>query len=250
MRLAPITVLLSAALLFSSVAHAVVPVRFGNSWDGPCCNLQSIVDARYGPGVVDVTTDYLGAADGDPDPWFWVADRINALLIREVAGNSNRNTVGWYLEEFSYPIIDGFGDGIMFDGRDVAGDSIIVQFDAPTSRFGFWLDPNGPNGAVNAPQPERFFTNRHYNDPGPDGTRVLHQPYGGDVQALVFDLTALRGVPTWLVCFEDTDSGAMPGDPGQSLTDNDFNDVVFEITALGATPARPMTFGSLKLLYR
>jgi hypothetical protein len=106
-----------------------------------------------------------------------------------------------------------------------------------------------PLGAINAPEPELFFTNRFYNDLGPDGSGAIHVPYDGDVQALVFDISDYMGPNTWLVCFEDVDSGANPG-PCCSTTDNDFNDFVFEVTAFGATPAQPVSFGALKTKYR
>ena len=42
----------------------------------------------------------------------------------------------------------------------------------------------------------------------------------------------------------------MPGPPHVAQTDNDFNDLVFEVTALGATPTARMSIGALKALYR
>ena len=35
-----------------------------------------------------------------------------------------------------------------------------------------------------------------------------------------------------------------------SGTDNDFNDLVFQITAYGAPPTRSLTFGALKARFR
>jgi hypothetical protein len=236
-------------------AHAIVPVVFGTSWDGPGTSLQEILDARYGAGAIDVATDHIGAHPGDIDPWFWVDQRFSALMIREVAGNADRNVVGWYLETGTRPIIDGVGDGIVFDGLDGSGATTYITFDRPNTKFGFYLDPNGPGGVTNAPQPEVFFTNRLYNDRGPDGSGAVHAPFDGDVQALVFDITSLvaerygDGQQTWLVCFEDLDYGATPG-PCCATTDNDFNDVIFEVTAFGATPAAPLSFGGLKARYR
>jgi hypothetical protein len=237
-------------------AHAIVPVVFGTSWDGPGTSLQEILDARYGVGAIDVQNDRIGAHAGDIDPWFWVDQRFSALMIREVAGNADRNVVGWYLEAGGgRPVIDHNGDGIVFDGLDGTGATAYITFDQPNTKFGFYLDPDGPNGTINAPQPEVFFTNRYFNDRGPDGSGALHAPFDGDVQALVFDVTALvadrygDGQQTWLVCFEDLDSGAEPG-PCCSTTDNDFNDCIFEVTAFGATPAAPLSFGALKSLYR
>jgi len=84
----------------------------------------------------------------------------------------------------------------------------------------------------------------------PDGSGAIHPPNTGDVQALVFDISNVVGREnTWLVCFEDLDSGPMP--KGCCVgTDNDFNDFVFEVHALGATPTVPLSFGALKMLYR
>ena len=239
-----------AALFAAAPAHAVVKVVFGTSWDGPTHELQAIVDGLYGAGQINVKTDYLGAKPGDPDPWFWMDSTFSSLLVTEVAGNADYNQVGWYTETGSMPVLtnDGVHDGLVFDGPASAGASAIVTFARPT-RFGFYLNPNGPRDATNAPEPEKFYTNRAFNDLGPDGKGVLHQPYGGDVQALVFDISRFAGANTWLVCWEDLDSGAMPGPWGQAQTDNDFNDFVMEVTALGATPAHELSLGALKARY-
>uniref|UniRef100_A0A832I606 DUF4114 domain-containing protein n=1 Tax=Eiseniibacteriota bacterium TaxID=2212470 RepID=A0A832I606_UNCEI len=240
----------ASTICLAPPAGAAVPVAFGSSWDGPSYGLQALVNALYGAGRINVATDYLGARPGDPDPWFWVDHEVSSLLVREVAGNASRNTVGWYEETYAPPIIDGVGDGVIFDGPSGEGAEAVVTFDRPMTRFGFWLDPNGALDAPNAPQPERFFTNRHYNDRGPDGSGALHAPWDGDVQALVFDISHIKGVPnTWLVCFEDLDSGPHPA-PCCTGTDNDFNDVLFEVHAFGATPARPLSLADLKRRYR
>jgi hypothetical protein len=228
-------------------ARATVPVVFGTSWDGSSKTLQKIVDGLYGAGAIHVTTDYLGAHSGDPDPWFWIDNRFSALLIREVAGNSSTNILGWYIEDGHPPVIDGIDDGVVFNGPANAGASTLITFDHPMTKFGFYLDPNGPLDAVWAPQPERFYTNRFYNDLGPNGV-AQHAPFDGDVQALIFDVSRFTQPNTWLVCFEDLDSGANPG-PCCYPTDNDFNDMVFEVRAFGATPTVPMTFGALKAKY-
>ena len=228
-------------------AHAVVPVVFGTSWDGPANSLQNIVNARYGPGHINVTTDYIGAHPGDPDPWFWVGDHFSAYMIREVAGNANRNTLCWYEENGTRPVFPG--SGIVFDGPTGSGATSVIAFSTSMLHFGFLMDPNGSLGAINAPQPELFFTDRRFNDIGPNGT-ALHAPVDGDVQALVYDVSPWTAPNTWLVCFEDLDSGAVPGAPGASQTDNDFNDMVFEVIALGATPTTTLTIGALKERYR
>jgi Domain of unknown function (DUF4114) len=237
-------------------AGAVVPVVFGTSWDGPTHTLQKIVDGLYGPGLLTVTTDYIGAHPGDLDPWFWVDNQFSALLITEVAGNADRNTLGWYTETaVNHPspqptlYNDNIHDGVVFDGPAGAGASKVVTFLHPMTKFGFYLNPNGPGNATNAPEPEKFWTNRFFNDLGPDGSGAVHAPYDGDVQALVFDISKIVGQEnTWLVCFEDLDSGAIPS-ACCTTTDNDYNDLVFEVTALGATPTLSTTFGQLKSRY-
>jgi len=226
----------------------VVPVVFGTSWDGPTKTLQSIIDTRYGPGHINVVADNLCAHAVDIDPWFWVGDHFTAYMVKEVAGNATRNTLCWYEENGVKPTFPG--GGIVFDGPSGAGASAVIAFSRPMMKFGFMLDPNGALGTVNAPQGELFFTNRFYNDIGPNGTGALHEPRDGDVQALVFDLSGCGEPNTWLVCFEDLDSGAMPGPQGSAQTDNDFNDMVFEVTALGATPVKTVSFGALKEQYR
>jgi hypothetical protein len=144
---------------------------------------------------------------------------------------------------------DGVDDGMIFDGPAGAGATAIVNFSKPMTRFGFYLNPNGPRDATNAPEPEKFYTNRLFNDAGPDGSGALHVPLGGDMQALVYDVSRFRGADTWLVCFEDLDSGANPGPPGHAQTDNDYNDFIFEVTAYGATPVQPLSFAALKAKY-
>ena len=241
--------LLALGLLVPVRSEAIVTVVFGSSWDGASNDLQHIVDARYGAGAITVTTDYIGAHPGDADPFGWKDLQFDALLVKEIAGNADRNTLGWYKETGSAPVIDGTDDGVVFDGPASAGAAQLVVFPTPTP-FGLYLNPNGPDDATNAPEPEKFYTNRRFNDLGPDGSGALHEPFDGDVQALVFDLSGVLHEPNvWLVAFEDLDSGANPG-PCCSTTDNDFNDLVLEVHAIGATPAGYTTFGRIKAMYR
>lgn len=237
-----------AAVLAVPAGAGVVPVTIGASWDGPSQTLQKIVDGLYGPGSINVQTDYMGAHASDPDPWFWIDNKLSALLVTEVAGNADYNVVGWYEENGTKPVIDGVGDGVIFNGNATQGASAIVTFDHPMTKFGFYLNPNGPLDATWAPEPEKFYTNRFYNDLGPNGGAAVHAPFDGDVQALVFDVSRFTQPNTWLVCFEDLDAGANPS-PCCYPTDNDYNDFVFEVTAFGATPTVPMTFGALKSKY-
>lgn len=242
--------LLSVALAPSAHAAAPVPVTFGASWDGPGYDLQHIVDQYLGiPGAINVHTDYMGAHAGDIDPWFWVGRSVGALMITEIAGNANNNVLGWYEETGAKPVIDGVNDGVIFSGAQGAGSTALLTFPGGLIKFGFWMNPNGPYDAPGAPEPELFFTNRFYNDIGPDGSGAVHPPVDGDVQALVFDVSKWKGPNTWLVCFEDTDSG-LPVTPCCSGTDDDYNDMVFQVSAMGATPTRQLTFGALKSMFR
>ena len=242
----------AATLWFTSPAHATVPNVIGpESWDGASNRLQNLLNTLYGPGAINVETDYIGHDVGELDPWFWVDNTFTAFMVREVAGNANYNVLGWYVETggTSPPIIDGLNDGVVFDGATGSGATTLITFSHPMTKFGFYLDPNGANGIPYAPQPERFWTNRRFNDVGPSGS-PLHVPNDGDVQALVFDISRVVGEPnTWLVCFEDLDSGLNPSACCET-TDNDFNDLIFEVQAFGATPAAPMTFGQIKRIYR
>ena len=222
-------------------ATSPVPVTFGTSWDPPSQSLQNIVDAYVGvPGAIDVHADFIGAHAGDEDPWFWVGQSFPALLITEVAGNAGTNQLGWYHETGSVPVIDGVDDGVVFSGAQGSGSNVIVMIPNGTTKFGFYLDPQPDNAGPH----ERFFTNRFLNDIGPFGS-ALHAPTDGDVQAIVFDVSEWKGPNTWLVCFEDLDAGNAIT-PCCTGTDDDYNDMVFQVTALGATPTRALTFGGLK----
>ena len=209
----------------------VFPVTLGPSWDG--ISLQQILDTEYGPGTLDVTTDYEGAQCGDAQTPYWLDDAVDGWIIREVADFAPSNVLGWYAETLGGPpLIDGVDDGVIFDGSGSEGETAFVGLPGPT-RFGLYLNPNGRDDGTNAPEPEIFFTNRTYNDIGPDGSGAIHAPDGGDPQALIFNITDLRdGVPTYVVAWEDIDSGSELRDtyaPG--YTDNDFNDLVVEIQA-------------------
>lgn len=240
--------LLVAGLAFAaSPAAAQVPVVFGTTWDGAGNSLQNIVDARYGVGSLVVTNDYIGADAGDPDPFYWTGLGFDAFLVREVAGYASLNILGWYKETGAAPLIDGTDDGVVFTGPMSAGQTTIINFPG-AQPFGFYMNPKGTGSSINAPEPELFFSNRLFNDLGPDGSGAIHAPFDGDVQAIVFDVSSFTEPYTWLVCFEDLDSGADPA-PCCTPTDNDFNDLVFEVKVLGAVPVKAVTFGAVKKLY-
>lgn len=241
-----------ALLLLSPSFAGAFEVTFGNSWDH--VPLQQILDVRYGIGAINVATDYEGHNAGDADPAYWQDIALNGLIVREVAGFANRNTLGWYAETLSGPpVLDGVDDGVVFDGPQSAGATASIMFPGGLTRFGFWLNPNGTqDGGAWAPEPEKFFTNRFYNDIGTNGSGATHAPFNGDPQCLVFNITHLcGGVPTFVLAWEDLDYGA-PISASYSLTttDNDFNDLVVEIQAISPVGVENTTWGSVKALFR
>jgi hypothetical protein len=238
-------------LLSAGAAHAMT-VTFGNSWDN--VPLQQILDARYGVGVINVATDYEGHNPGDADPPYWQDVSIGGLIVREIAGYANANTMGWYAETLNgIPAIDGSGDGVIFSGSMSQGAVATVAFPSGLTRFGFWLNPNGNQGSgAWAPEPEMFFSNRFYNDIGTTGAGATHAPFDGDVQCLVFNISHLyNGVPTYIVAWEDLDYGAsITAAYTDTSTDNDFNDLVVEIQAASPVPVESASWGSVKALFR
>jgi Domain of unknown function (DUF4114) len=240
---------LSLALLLAGPAAAQVPVVFGTTWDSPASSLQNILDAEYGTGAIDVQNDYIGKNASDPDPFTFSGTGLSGIIVREVAGYANTNTLGWYKETGIAPAIDGTDDGVIFDGPTGQGELRMIDFGGSVLSFGFYLNPNGTGSSQNAPEPELFFSNRFYNDLGPDGSGAIHAPFDGDVQALVFDVSSIVGTPnTWVVAFEDLDSGANPA-PCCSPTDNDYNDLVFEVTVAQPVAVQQVTWSGIKNIY-
>ena len=238
--------LLVADLVGYAESFQPLPITFGTSWDG--VSLQEILDAEYGAGTIDVETDFEGAQAGDALIPYWLDDTVDGWMIREVADFARDNVLGWYAETLAGPpAIDGVDDGVIFDGSGSEGETAFVGLAEPT-RFGLYLNPNGSGDGTNAPEPEIFFTNRAYNDEGPDGTGAIHPPEGGDPQALIFNITHLRnGVPTYVVAWEDIDSGSELRDtyaPG--YTDNDYNDLVVEIQASSPVRTEESSWGEVK----
>lgn len=243
--------LLAMALfaLATSGPAAAYEVEMGTSWSH--VSLQDVLDAEYGPGVVDVNS-YFGSNPIDPEVPYWFDSNIGGLLVTEIAGFEGNNTMGWYVEDGSMPVIDGVDDGVIFLGGHTDGSSVSVNLPRQV-QFGLWLDPNGPYDSHNAPQGEIFYTNRFYNDIGPsgDGT-TFHGPRDGDPQALIFNLTPQnRGIPTFIVAWEDLDYGGeitLNYDP--LGTDNDFTDMVVEIRAFSPVKEEPSSFSQVKSLFR
>ena len=233
-------------LCLAPAAHAAVTPLFGKHIH----RLQNLVDSRYGPGHIDVTQDYMGARDADPDPWFWAGNTIAVKLVKEVTQNGRRDSIGWYEETGVKPEFPA--GGIVFGSKTQNGAVAIVPL-GRRIKFGFYLRSCGSHDGTGVPGPEILFTNRAFNDIGLAGPGTRPAPGGGDMQALIFDVSRWSQPDTWLVCFEDCDSSADPAlDRGDDRpgADNDFDDMVFEVIALGATPVAPTSFGSLKAQYR
>lgn len=237
-------------LLFPALASGFV-VTWGSSWDN--IPLQTVLDNEYGPGAINAATDYEGYNPGDGDPAYWADLGLDGLIIREIAGFKNNNTMGWYAEDLSgAPVIDGVDDGVVFAGPLSQGATVSIVFPGGMTQFGFYLNPNGTqDGGGNAPEPELFFTNRFYNDLGASGSGSPHAPFDGDPQCLVYNITDLKGgVPTFVLAWEDLDYGS-PITPGYTWdsTDNDFQDLVVEISAMSPVPEQDTSWGSVKALF-
>lgn len=242
-----LTLVVLIFLAAAACAHASARAVIGSSWSSPAGKLQSLIDATYGPGLIHVSTDYLGARDGDPEVIVWNSVKWTTLQVREISGAAHRPDFGWYVEtgSGSPPAIDGRDDGplVKVGGPPDAS----LAFGRRPRQIGFYLRSADAGSGLG---PRTFFSNRMYNDLGPGGVGALHEPYtGGDIQALVFDVSPWTRPNTWLVCFEDHDSGALPG-PCCDGTDNDYADYVFEVRAESTTGALAPSFGFLKALYR
>lgn len=232
MRLTTPLVSLCFVLLALPASAVAFPVTWGTSWDGPGNDLQSLVNAYLGTNAINVALDYIGHNAADPDPFYWRIGGVSAYMVREIAGNRNVNTFGWYRRPpaGSTPVIDGVNDGVIFPGPAGPGSSyyldLLALYGTPV-QVGFYLGTPGYAGSG----PETFFTDRRYNDVGWAGAPV-HAPYDGDPQGLVYDLTSIRGFESYLIAWEDRDSGGIV----QFQTDNDYNDMLIEITPAPAIP--------------
>jgi hypothetical protein len=254
---------------------APIPVTFGDAH-----SLQSLVDRRYGSNHIDVTRDYIGARVNDIDPWFWVSNPSGVVRVNVVKRDADLSVVGFYLENGGQPMVPNGAE--LFFGPPSLPEQAIVVLPGLRARFGFYVDSPFPGPASGGPPgaTKRFYTNRLFNDRGPDGNGAIHPPLNGDVQALIFDVSPWAGPDTWLVCFDDLDTGGFAAegarganpklgaslsvqrarddddgdaddDPdGREVEGFDFDDAVFEVKADGATLVRFVTFGGLKLLYR
>ncbi len=244
----------SKAIVSLFVIAVIIPssagafdITWGSSWDN--VSLQSILDAEFGTGAIDAATQYEGYLPGDADPAYWEDDSIKGLVIREIAGNHHRNNMGWYEESLTgAPLLDGFHDGIVIEGELGVGESATLDLPMGVTRFGFYMNPNGPYDAgPNAPEPELFYTNRFYNDLGPDGSAAAHAPLDGDPQCLIYNVTHLHGgTPTFVLAWEDLDYGGVVG----VETDNDFNDMVVVIQARSPVRNEDLSWGAVKSLFR
>ncbi len=136
---------------------------------------------------------------------------------------------------------------MVIEGALGIGESVDISLPSGLTRFGFYMNPNGSeDGGVNAREPEVFFTNRFYNDLGPNGGTAAHAPLDGDLQCLVYNVTHLyHGVPTFVLAWEDLDYGGVLG----IETDNDFNDMVVIVQAQSPVPNETMSWSSVKTLF-
>jgi hypothetical protein len=243
---AALALLLAAAPAF---ATAPVPIVMGPSRDGSLQELQKKVDHLVGPGRVDVHTDYVGAHAGDPDPWCWVNNGAHGIATKLIDRKSPHAVVGWYAETGGMPVIDGTNDGVVLEDWRLRGSQTALRLPASVTRFGFYVEHAGGDDGEDEGVSCRYFTNRKLNDCGPHGRGAVHEPRDGDMQALVYNVSRWLGPDTWLVACEYSDSGCHVG-PGHDDSDNDYSDILFTVSAQGATPTASTTFARVKALFR
>lgn len=241
------------ALLLAAVpVHASSPVSIllGPSRDGGLHDLQRKVDKLIGFGKLDVSRDYIGAHAGDPDPWFWVNRGTRDVVVQMVDRKSRRTILGWCDETTGRPVINGIDDGIVFNDWRVRRSRAVVRLPSHVTHFGFYVDTDqDDDDESNERGHYRYFTNRQFNDRGLRGLGATHAPFDGDMQFLIYDLSPWLGDNTWLVACEYSDSGRHVGfDRGDS--DNDYADVVFLVSGLGATPTKTLSFARVKAMFR
>jgi hypothetical protein len=221
----------------------------GPSRDGALHDLQRKVDRLIGPGRIDVTRDYVGGHAGDPDPFSWT-NVGRAFEVTLVDRKSSHGILGWYRETGSMPVIDGADDGVVLENWRRRGSRTLVRLPAAVSHFGFYVVREGGRGDDHADDRTYvYFTNRLFNDRGPHGGGAVHEPWDGDAQMLVYDLSRWMGPDTWLVACEYSDSGCPVGHDLDD-SDNDFSDILFTVSGVSVTPTRAINFGGLKALYR
>src|SRR5262245_43110652 len=194
----------------SSAVAAPLTLPFGRG----IRHLQNLVDRKYGAGRIDVTRDFIGAHEGDPDPWYWTGLRVGSARITILKRDPDQNLVGWYIDGGTQSVAP-VGGATLFSGTILPHEEAWLSLPGSRTWFGFYVDAAAPVPRYKVPGrgpragPERFFTNRMLNDCGIEGAGAAHAPYDGDVQALVFDVSPWAGGDAWLVCFEDQDTGGI-----------------------------------------
>ncbi len=251
MRPVPLGVLAALALLTVAgpcLAASPIPLVLSGSREGALYDLQKKLDRFVGAGRIQARTDYVGARPGDPDPWVWV-NPGKPMLLTLLDRKSPHARIGWYAEGFGVPALDGVDDAVVLDRNAMRGDPQTFRVPASIPRFGFFVALDGVGTGAPVSGGFTTFTNRMWNSPGPNGTGAMHEPYDGDIQMLVYDISRWAGPQTWLVACEASDSGARIGH-GPDDSDNDFTDFLFTVTGVGITPTKGVTFGDLKSRFR
>jgi hypothetical protein len=235
-------------LCTASTAVAAAPPRGGRDH----APLQRLADARYGPGHVNVATDWYGCHAGESDPWLWQGEGIEARLVQNLGKGNQKVALGWYRETGARPHYPC--GGVLFDGKARSGERTAVGFPGVT-RLGFYFDPGADGHDASDPDARMLFTNRLFNPPVVVAPGAA--PNAGDAQTLIFDVSPWSQPGTWLVWFpgragdEDDDHAAWSDDDDHGdCGRDDGSGVALEVTILHATPALPSSFGGLKQRYR
>ena len=129
---------------------------------------------------------------------------------------------------------------------------MVIHFPLGLTRFGLWLNPNGDTAMpTTRPSPSCSSATGSTTTSDPPGAGTIHEPTNGDPQILVYNISHLRsGVPTWVIACEDLDSGGeVTPEYSDYGTDNDFQDMVIEISAISPVPVKATTWGRVKTLF-
>lgn len=251
MRPVPLRVWAALALLAVAgpcLAASPLPLVLGSSREGALYDLQKKLDRYVGAGRIQARTDYVGARPGDPDPWVWL-NPGKPMLLTLLDRKSAPARIGWYAEGCGVPLLNGATSAVVFDQNPMRGDPKTFRVPSSTRCFGFFVAMDDAGASARSADGFTTFTNRMWNSPGPGGTGAMHEPYDGDIQMLVYDISRWAGPQTWLVACEASDSGARIGH-GPDDSDNDFTDYLFTVTGVGITPTKGVTFGELKSRFR
>lgn len=196
----------SVLLVAGAATAAIIPSEISTfSWDGPMATngLTNILNAK----VADFSNFEMVSLET------FTATHADVWLIKEVAGNKNYNSFGWY------DVSDPSDLKEIFPGVENAPSNKSLAF-YPTTEVGFYLETIG----------HTFYTQNSLN-------------LGGKGQVAVFRNT--KNANDFILAWEDITRTFPDREyPGNTHCDSDFNDMIVRIQVSVPEPA---TLGFLGL---